>query len=641
MSLINKRHHFFALFLAAILFIVTAIPTHAASASSSGDVVVRVKVGSTQMTINGEKLTIEAPFVSGGTTLVPISVFTNAKGFGAKVKLTGKSIQLTYQGHTIVVTKDDKAATMDGKKVTLVAAPVVKKGVTMVPVTAIAKAFGIKYSTDSSTKELVLSGAAAGSTTTSTNINTDAGKTQIGDSYFQWTINYPTGLIQEYQSSNGDVLVFRDIKKQFFLQIAVEDATELMTTEDIRAHLLRYVSKGETLVDKRTVTTATGTTYEKIVTKDKNGFFFEFRGTQTNKFLYTTIYGKTAANLAEFNAVGSILDSFKTSFNRSNKSIKDLTKIIDGFKVFLNSDFALAVSLPKDWKEDEESSYPYYEYEDAYMFMDVTSLEAGDTASAWAKRMTDRFEQLFAAEYGKIVEQKDITWNGVPAKVVKLRYSYDLTNWWEEYEVFAIKGNYRYYTEFAYPEKMASKKGVSFDQLINTMSVDFKFIESNFGLITDEYESKDRLTKVVQTNNDRGYQITVPKYWGKDEAKDEEGLEYYYFPGGLIFIGAMSDQGNPQAIISNISSNLQLRTNGSSLVKILSNSTVDFAGATATKIVVEDKSNVKVSPQVETWYLFSRNGHVYVVGGIYSLANGTPYVISQMEDALKSFTLTR
>lgn len=643
MQAITHTKNWMVLLLSAMLFIVSAMPVYAEDTGKS--IEIRVKVGSGQMKINGEAVKIQAPFKSSGNVMVPLSVFTNTKGFGAKLKLkNNKIITLTYQKHIIVLTLGSKAATIDGKKATLAVAPINKQGVTMVPLAIIVKSLGAKQANDSTTKEIVIKATVPSSTSNTSGglvIDTDAGKSKIGDSYYGWSMNYPTGLVQTYQSPDGDRLIFQDVKQEYFLGIFAEEVKDTLTTDEKRNTIYGYFGDAEKMVDKKTIEAA-DKKYERIVTKDKSGFFYEYRGIQANGFFYVTVFGKIAVAASELDKYSSLMDSFTTSFNRSDSSLKDLTQIIEGFKTFSDEDYGLSVKLPKEWETDDESAYPYYYTENAYMFLDITSLMAGDTVDAWVKRKLQRFDETFATAYHKVLETTDIVWNGVPAKQVKVSYSYDTETWWEEYEIFAIKGQYRYYTEVGYTDKQKDQYSNLMNIVLSSTAVDFSAVERNFGQITDDTDNANRTSVITKTSEKYGYSITIPEYWFGQKKNFEEDEIEYTFGGGFFGVEVWDVTASSfQEFSSNADQNLQKSVSENSKLRIVENSNVTIAGMMAKKVIIEETTNnEKVTPYKAIFYYIWKDNKVYFIIGDYSLANGSDFIIKNLEAAMNSFTFT-
>ncbi|MBW5448419.1 hypothetical protein GE107_20450 [Cohnella sp. CFH 77786] len=600
---------------------------------------IRIKAGSTQMKVNGQAVKITAPYAANGTTMVPMAVFT--KGLGAKLTPKDKQITLVLGKHTVVLTTGSKSATADGKKLTLAAAPVVKSGLAFAPV-KVAESLGAKVKVDASTKETVITAtvAAAGNASGGSAIDSDAGKSKIGDSYYQWSINYPTGLVQDFQSDEGDSLIFRDVKNEYYLGIFVEQAKDALTSEDIRDKLYDYFDDGDKVVDKQTVNGSGGLSYEKMTTKNTDGFYYEFRGYQANGNFYAVIFGKKAASMSELRRNTGILDSFKPAYDKNDKTLKNVAKILSDTKTLKNEDYGLSLTLPKEWSVDKEASKPWFYTDDAYLYLDVSSLVQGDTVDAWIDRKMKRYEDYFAAAYRKAPEVSGVTWNGIPAKMVKLSYSQDTKTWWEEYEIFAVKGNYRYYTEFAYAEKKKPEYGALIHSLLQSMKVDFKTVEGNFGNIPDESDMQDYSATVTKTNEEWDFGVTVPKHWSEDDSDSDEGIVNYYFPGGSMTVMVFEEMSDPQAIAEQIRKEALKSLENTENVKIVEDTKVTFAGESAIKLIVEDSRNQTRSPNLQLAYILVHQGNVYLVEGDYNLANATDFVKNQLDAALNSFKFT-
>ncbi|WP_458120945.1 copper amine oxidase N-terminal domain-containing protein [Paenibacillus sp. Z6-24] len=92
--------------------------------------------------INGEQVTGAAPVVQSGTTLVPFRVVSEALSADVTWNAKDKSVTVVKDGKTITLYVNQKAAKVNGKKVSLQAAPVMKKGTIQVPVRVISEALG-------------------------------------------------------------------------------------------------------------------------------------------------------------------------------------------------------------------------------------------------------------------------------------------------------------------------------------------------------------------------------------------------------------------------------------------------------------------------------------------------------------------
>jgi hypothetical protein len=634
MHAVYRSKSLMALLLSAVLFILCALPVSAAGEIGTS-LEIRVKVGSSQMKINGATIKIQPPYQTSGTLMVPLSVLTNTKGFGAKLQLkNNKVITLTYQKHVIILTKGSKSATIDTKKAALAAAPVDKQGVTMVPLAILVKTFGAKMSNDTKTKEIIITGSANSSSSSGgsgTGIDSDSGKSQIGDSYHKWSMNYPTGLVQELQQPNGEWISFADVKGDYYMAVGVVEATDQLDTEEKRDWLSNYPEEDETLVDIKTITRPTGT-FERMVTKSKNGFFYEYRGIQANGYFYILIFGKKAKSASDLDANSALVDSFKTSFDLSNKSLKDLSRVKDGKITFENADYGLKLQLPKDWKEDKKVTNPsYYGLDNQSLWFQVNSIKQGDTLEGMVNRKLEFYKKIAVEKYQITPKVSPITWNGVPALLVEYSYSKDTKIWWSEYEVYAFKGNYKYYVNYTFEKEKKVNTQVILDEILNGMKIDFSKVEKSFGEVPDPNDSIDLETLLTKTSKLYGYSLTMPKYWTKGTTDmDKNDLRFYGY--GMDFTVTIEENATLEGYAELIEKNYT----GVGTLKVDSKTSVTFAGVSATKF---ELSSTQLATNFIhlTAYLFQNKGNVYLVQGILNDTYATELNSKQLQDALNSF----
>ncbi|MDG0794643.1 copper amine oxidase N-terminal domain-containing protein [Cohnella ginsengisoli] len=76
----------FLLVLALAISSGTAAFAASSSAAATTEVVIKLKLGSGQMTVDGVASTVQPPFQKNGVTFIPLSVLT--KGIGAQLQLT-------------------------------------------------------------------------------------------------------------------------------------------------------------------------------------------------------------------------------------------------------------------------------------------------------------------------------------------------------------------------------------------------------------------------------------------------------------------------------------------------------------------------------------------------------------------------
>ncbi|SFB48444.1 Copper amine oxidase N-terminal domain-containing protein [Cohnella sp. OV330] len=617
----------FLLVLALAISFGTAAFAATSAAATTTQVVIKLKLGSGQMTVDGVASTVQPPFQQKGVTFIPLSVLT--KGIGAQLQLTdNKKMTLTHSASLkVVMATGSKTAYVNGVQKTLPAAPVVVKGFMMVPLRA-AELLGAKVAFTASTKEIVIKGARAATAGGQVGIDTDAGKSKIGDSYFKWSMNYPTGLAQSYQSGTGDFIAFQDVKKNYYLSISVEEAKDPLTAKDQRDYLEGYIDD-ETVLNVKEITLPSGN-FQTMVTKSSDGFYYEYRAIQANDRFYILMFGKSAKAASELTANKPLLDSFAPQFDAKNAALKDLSKVKDGVVTYMDADYGLTIQLPPEWEEGYEDGVSYYNG-DASITFEITSLKAGDTLDAWVKRQTEAFNNRVADKYKEPTVVSDIVWNGVPAKLVKFSFTQDGTTWTDYYEIFAVKGAYKYDTGYTYDRDGESNQGDILGILQKSMKVDFANVEKTFGQVPDAADDIDQNKTVTKTSKKYGYSVTVPEEWttsGMDMERDTATFDAAGFNFVIVMEKGSTMQGYPEM--------MEKAYTSSGIWKVDSRTNETFAGESAVKMTLSPIVTSTAGGKI-TAYLVEKNGGIYLIQAAVSDASATDFNLKRIEEAFKSF----
>lgn len=128
--------------------------------------------------------------------MVPAGVFK--KAFNSKIRLAEDNVvKITSGTHVVSLTIGSRTAWVRGHKVTLPAPPEMSSGILMVPLRQVAEGLGGKLEKNGAGIIIRMEAQEeAGTVAEETpNIDNDEGKTQIGNSYYDWSMNYPTGLV--------------------------------------------------------------------------------------------------------------------------------------------------------------------------------------------------------------------------------------------------------------------------------------------------------------------------------------------------------------------------------------------------------------------------------------------------------------
>ncbi|GGG84809.1 copper amine oxidase N-terminal domain-containing protein [Paenibacillus radicis (ex Gao et al. 2016)] len=616
------------LMLLAVLVVVGLLPGAVFAANESATVEVRFKIGSSTVNINGESLKVQAPYEANGTTMVPLSVIT--KAFGASLQLQdNKIITLTYNDKKVVVTIGSKTVKVNNVSKTVTVAPVIVKNTTMVPVRVIVEAFGATIGKDSATKEIVIKGNRANSAGGGSSIDTDYGKTKVGDSYLGWSMNYPPGLALANQSDDGAIVFWADAKSSHVVVATIKNVGEL-TSEEVRKEIQAWFDSDEVTLDKRTLTVG-GYNVEKIVTRTKEREqLFEYRGILKGEDLYLVIVGTAGKEKAVLDSYQTLLNSFKPSFDKSDKQLKDITKVVNGLIEFHDKDYGLKVKLPSGWYRDTESTNPSFFSKDSLFELEITSLTEGDTAEKWLQRRQAILKEDFQPDYLRNEKLSEITLKNGKALVLSNEFTYDQKTWHRSNEVFLIVGNYRYALDFNYDVKLGSEGESLFQKTMASVELDTAFVEREFGLIEDENDTAIRTKKLTKKSNTYKYSIELPAFWNGG-ATDFESDEFLYYDRFGSFAGYIYEDDT----VLNVSNSILKDIRGDKRNTISSSSSTTIGGKSAEKIVVKyvDSNNL---PSTDYVYFVEHNGNVLLL--VYSItdANATTTALGRLDAVIQS-----
>jgi uncharacterized Zn-binding protein involved in type VI secretion len=597
----------FLTMLLPVLLVLAMLPMAVFAADADSKVEVRLKAGSTTVKINGKASTVEAPFVSSGTTMVPLKVITNAFGAGLKLE-NGNVITLTYNDRKVVLTFGSKTVKINGAAKTVAIAPVVVKGSTMVPLRVIVEAFGAKISNDAATKETVINGVRAQSSGTGgTSIDSDYGKTKVGDSYYGWTLNYPAGLVQVAQSDSGDYISWADTADASKVAAQVNVFTELvgddeLTVEEQRDLLYSYYDGDEITVDKRTITVG-GQQFEKIVSYTKQSkMYYEYRGVQKADKYFIILVGVKGSDKSVLASYDVLLNSFTPSFNVSDKAVKNITKVQDGMITFKDADSGFSVKLPAGWYDASDGSTPSFANKTDSFLFSFGSLLAGDTLDSWAVRHEKNLREEFVSSNIRNVTTAPVTLKNGKALSLSYDISYGEDYWITYNEIAYISGDYRYSLVYLHPASNNAKSKETLKQVIASVTIDTAYIEKNFGVVDDQLDLIDRSKKITKRSATYGYSIEMPAFWtGEQNNFNEDGVYYTFNAGEFEAYESADTAAKIASQAAQLASGPQAISEG---VTIKENTTVTINGKMARKVVLHAAKPKGMLPYSEILYLF-------------------------------------
>jgi predicted nucleic acid-binding protein len=597
----------------------------AASAAAGDSVVIKLTIGSPTVNINGVDSKIQAPVKENGTTLVPLSVITRA--FGAKLNLEkNKIITLKYNSTVVVLTIGSKDVKINGVVTKLTTAPKIVNSVTLVPVRVIAQAFGATVVPSGNLITITgkVAGVASANTGNTSTIDTDAGKTKVGDSYYGWSMNYPTDLSLSYQSDNGDWTVWSDGSDNPTVIIGIDDEEDTLTKEELRDHIQTYFDDNELVMEKKTISVA-GVSYEKMVTKSRNGWFYEYRGTQKDNRVFVVMSGVKAASRDALNKYQDLLNSFTLSFNRADRSLKDVTKVVNGLITIHDEDYGLEVKLPVKWHRDPDSPTPlFYNVDEGFIDFAIKSVVNNETAEEWRAAERAKLEKEFASDYIRNFEESTITLMNGQGQVLKYEYSWNKTEWITEYDVFYIAGDHKYSINFYSLKDDASKGKGLFETIVNSLSIDTEYVDSNF---SEMEEDADLAGQVVKKSS---------KKYGEDKDFETESVSYDSKYG--FFTLDIMEETSASQYASRYASYLSTEDGKASGMQLKQTTSTMINGMAVTRMDITIEGTTRAYNS--SMYLIEKNNRLFILEFFVQQANDTPAYQDEVTKVLQSLTFS-
>lgn len=621
--------------LLAVLLLLAWLPIREVQAAEQKLLQLSLKAGSTAATVNGEKAVIQKPIEDNGVVLVPLGVFK--KAFGSTVSLEGDDVvKVMYGPHTGAMTIGSTTAWKDGVKVTLPVPPRIVDGTLLVPLRFVAGVLGARISPASGGGLLVTltSSASEEDAPETGGIDSDVGKTRIGNSYYRWSLNYPPGLVVGDSGGNESVATFTSAENKYYLEVHASPLEKAADPEELLDRLVREAQEGgETVLDRGAFPDA-AVPYARIVSKDTSGALWEGRQYYNGGRLFEIyLTDDTAANYKDLNKYASLLNSFQPSFNAEDKSIRDLSTVKNGLREGYNDDYGLSLQVPADWSMDDQ----HLNYESAkgsYLRVKVTSAPSGSTLESWSKDLDSQIKDTYVTGAYAIQDAVKAEVSGEPALVKETRLNPG-SGWSTKYQILLQKSGYRYYVEYLAAAGQDEDKA-RFKTILSSIDIDFGRIKENFGRLETEDYPALRSQAVTKSSKTYGYSIDIPRLWIPYQDVFETQTVEYRFTGGRFLIN-VSPEGSVDYAVGLLQSYYKNSKNdpkGPQLIKV---EETTFAGVPATLLTVrQTKGGIPVQTQQ---VVFGNNDLVYTLTVTLNDANATSVQQADLDKTLKSFRL--
>lgn len=620
----------------ALLLLFSILPIPTARAAETDKLQLSLKVGSTSATVNGKKVTIERPYMENGTVMVPLGVFK--KTFGSTVSLEGNDVvKVTYGSHTGLMTIGSISAWKDETKVKLTSAPRMVSGVLMVPLRFVASVLGATLSQGNG-GELIITLVPAdneGDVPVDTGIDSDVGKTQIGNSYYRWTLNYPSGLIAGNSGGDESVATFSSADNLYYLEIHASDQAVAVDADGLLEQLVREVELGSELILDRESFPKASVPYARLVSKDSSGALWENRLIYAEGRLYEIyLTDEKAANYKDLAKYAELLSSFRPSFDTKDNKIRDLSTVKNGLSEAYNEDYGISLQVPAAWTKDDQHFY-YESKQGSHLSVAITSAPAGSTLESWAEELKTKTQENFVADAYVVKGSMKSEISGVPAQISETQLNFG-NGWTTEYQAIVLKNGYRYYFEYVTPPGQEDDKA-KFKAIISSIDIDFDLLKENFGrLASDDYKTIKNKT-ITKVSKRYGYAIDIPRLWTPNQDIFETQLVEYRFIGGRFQINS-KPEGSIDYAVNMLKDSYQNKNNDPKGPRIESIVESTFAGVPATILTVHQIKNGV--PLRSKHVVFGKNEVVYTITVTLNDANATAEQQALLDKTLQSFRFT-
>jgi hypothetical protein len=618
--------------LAGMLLAGTALPVWAADDLITNEL--RVKAGSTSAFINGKKQNITKPLTVKGVTLVPVGVFK--KAFGSEIRLEKNDVIKIKEGpHVVALKINSSIAWIDGAKIEMGAAPKMVNGVLMVPLRPVAAGIGATLAPNSS-GEIVIRMLQTGEGTDDDRIDLDKGKTRIGNSYYGWSIHYPSDLLVLQTDEQERMMTFGATDESYFLEVYVSDQNVVLDADDLLTQLVQVAKQaGDTVLDREAVSKG-NTPYARVVVKDADGVLWELRqyvhdGRQYD--VYLADY--EATNYKDLGKHASFLNSFEPSYAQSDRTIKDLSTVEEGMREAWNDDYGIELKVPAGWSMDNKNMV-YQDQDGAYLQLRVTSAKSGATVKDWSDQLEKWMRDTFTAESYQQVGAFTTEVSGETAEVNEFRYNFG-AGWQTEFDVLLQKNGYRYYAEYTFPEGQAADRAW-FEQIMRSVEIDFDTVKDNFGQLDEDPYLTDKMKTITRTSKTYHYSVDIPRYWTPYNDRFESSPVVYTFTGGDFSIAATEDK-SIEMTVSQLREAYAEAAKTRKSFNLIRSEELTFAGVPAFSFTYHEVD--KGVPYTGRQIVFEKNGITYTITSGLNDANRTQVQAAMMEKAVNSFTFIK
>ncbi|KJB86972.1 hypothetical protein AZ66_15735 [Paenibacillus sp. E194] len=526
---------------------VSPSPIAAATAAAGQQEMLRLKVGSTSATWNGEKLAIVKPYVRQGTTMVPLSIFTNV--FDAALKWEkDNAVILESDAVSIRMRIGQKQAMLNGKLVTLAVAPEMTGGTAMVPLKQVAQAFGATYSVDKD-KSILLRWKQAGFLAGAA-VDVSAKAERVGDSYYQWNMVLPKDWTHESLSPEEFAVMFADPTEHVYVTInaldweskPLEHWADTFKGQASEQQLMEYLQTEELDDESEMYESSTGKVdgiaYAQSVFINEEDMYLARVFSSNGKRYIVRIFDANAQRPKQMLQYVPLINTFRPSFSAG--AATNISSVKDGYRNTELWGKGLTMDLPVEWASSDTytQSYGSKNWEQSVNY-NIATAAPGLTIDQYAQNHLSYMKKTTKSEYLQVDPVQDVKLaDGKMAKSIKVKSRVDEKNWKVSMHLLVVDQGVQYLMIYHCPD---TSEGVSLgNRLFSSVKVDGsvkKDLESPEDFPKGEDWYKDWSVSSPRKAPNYGFTLQVPDWWtsgfyawGEEnyDVELEEGMIAYY-----------------------------------------------------------------------------------------------------------------
>jgi len=529
---VNKRKLTISILIIISIIITCFINTYAADTDK---LTIELKVGSNVGKINGISSKVEKPYVSNKTIMVPLSWFTNAIGAELNQK-ADKKIEIIYGDMNAEVKIGSISYTANSATFKSTVAPVVKNGSTMVPLEFLSKNFPITVKSDIKKGNIKIVLEDDGALSDLSFLTGGISSAKLGNSYYGWSINVPTGSRIVSNSFKSDTIGITNESRSLYFEISVESKKD-RTLSELYNDVLYSSSMRESKLDLKASIPYFQYTRLSEYEESLRVKVFE----KGEYFYYVTINSYdssvTPEKLISDKYFDNIVSSFDLNYKGNVRGVEDISKIKDGQVSFynyvsLNSEtkyLPWLMKIPVKWNQILANSDPLTTKLgiDSQHSMQITmnTLDENGSLEQYVEDIKNKYDKYFDPKKYSFISSDIETVANTEAQTLKFSIK-EADKVYIIDELYFDKDGFVYEISIKLPENEYEKSKAEFIDTLNKMTF-YTIDESKYQKDLEKYKSKNLEARVSQQDEDFDYlnktynwSAKIPGYWTKSGSDD-------------------------------------------------------------------------------------------------------------------------